>query len=54
MICGQVYNVSFHQKLEPIQFNLALAVTGAIRETSTEKLYNELGLENFKRTMQLL
>ena len=39
---------SFHQKLGSIQYNAALAVTGAIRDTSKEKLYQELGLEFFK------
>ena len=27
----QAYNASFHQKLEPIQYNSTLAITGAIR-----------------------
>ena len=34
IIYHQVYNVSFHQKLESIQYNVALAITGAIRGTS--------------------
>ena len=33
IIYNQVYNVSFHQKVESIQYN-ALAITGAIRGTS--------------------
>ena len=33
IIYNQVYNVSFHQKIESIQYN-ALAITGAIRGTS--------------------
>ena len=33
VIYNQVYNVSFHQKIESIQYN-ALAITGAIRGTS--------------------
>ena len=45
IIYDQAYNVSFHQKLESVQYNSALAITGAIRGTSTEKPYNELGLE---------
>ena len=40
---------SFHQKLEPIQYNAALVVTGAIRGSSREKLYQELGLESLKQ-----
>ena len=46
IIYDQVYNVSFHQKLE---YSSALAITGAIRGTSTEKLYNELGLETLEK-----
>ena len=45
----QEYNVSFHQKLESIQYNSAPAITGAIRGTSTEKLYNDLGLETLEK-----
>ena len=39
---------SFHKKLESIQYNACLAITGAIRGTSSEKLYQELGLESLK------
>ena len=45
----QPYNVSFHQKLESIQYNSALAITGATRGMSTEKLYNNLGLETLEK-----
>ena len=37
--------ISFHQKLDSIQYNAALAITGAIRGTSREKLFHELGFE---------
>ena len=40
--------MSFHQKLESIQYNACLAVTGAIRGTSKEKLYQELGLKSLQ------
>ena len=40
--------MSFHQKLESIQQNACLATTGAIRRTSKEKLYQELGLESLQ------
>ena len=43
IIYEQAFNSSFHEKLEPIQYNASLAITGAIRGTSREKLYNELG-----------
>ena len=33
------YKDSFHQKLEAILYNSALAITRAIRETSGEKLF---------------
>ena len=51
VIYGQHYNNSFHQKLESIQYNAALAITGAIRGSSREKLYQELGLESLKQRM---
>ena len=35
-------------KIESVQYNAALAITGAIRGTSKEKLYQELGLEFLK------
>ena len=34
IIYDQAYNVSFHQKIGSIQYNAALAITGAIRGTS--------------------
>ena len=37
--------MSFHQKLESIPYNAWLAITGAIRSTSKEIIYRELGLE---------
>ena len=48
-IHDQAYNDSFHQKLESIQYNAALAITGVIRDTSSEKLYLELGLESLQQ-----
>ena len=49
VIYDQHYYNSFHQKLESIQYNAALAITGAIRGSSREKLYQELGLESLKQ-----
>ena len=43
-IYDQQYNNSFRQKLEPIQFNAALAIRGS----SWEKLYQVLDLESLK------
>ena len=48
ILSDQAYNMSFHHKLESIQYNACLAITGAIRGTSMEKLYQELGLESFQ------
>ena len=48
IVYDQAYNSAFHDKLESIQYNTCLAITGAIRGTSTEKIYQELGLESLK------
>ena len=39
-------NASFMQKLESIQYNVSLAITGYFRGTSRDRLYSELGLES--------
>ena len=49
VIYDQAYTASFHQKIESVQYNSALAITGAIRGTSKEKLYHELGLESLEK-----
>ena len=56
IIYDQPNNESFCNKIERVQYNAALAVTGAIRGTSQTKLYNELGLESlkFRRWMRRL
>ena len=43
IVYDQAYNCAFHDKLESIQYNACLAITGAIRGISTEKIYQELG-----------
>ena len=48
VICEYAFNESFQNKLESVQYNAALAITGAIRGSSREKLYQELGLESLK------
>ena len=40
--------MSFHRKLESIQYNACLAITGTIRGTSKEKLCQEIGLESLQ------
>ena len=47
-IYDEAYNESFHQKLESIQYNACLVLSGAIRGSSREKLYHELGLESLQ------
>ena len=56
VIYDQPSNNSFSDKIKSVQYNAALAITGAIRGTSKEKLYNELGLEylSSKRWMKRL
>ena len=39
---------SLTNKIDSVQYNAALAITGAIRGTSKEKLYQELGFESLK------
>ena len=48
IIYDQPQNESFYDKLESVQYKAALAITGAIQETSRDKLYQELGLESLK------
>ena len=49
VIYDQIYNNTFHQKMESIQYNAAVAITGAIRGCSREKLFQELGLESLQQ-----
>ena len=48
IIYDQVYTVLFYQKIESVQYNSILAITGAIRGTSKEKLYQEPGLKTLE------
>ena len=49
VVYDQPSNDVFSNKLETVQYNAALAITGAIKGTSREKLYQELGLEYFQQ-----
>ena len=49
VIYDQAYTVSFQQKIEFVQDTTELASTGAIRGTSKEKHYHELGLETVEK-----
>ena len=44
----QAFNLSFQQKLESVQYRACLAITGAIRGTSREKIYQDVELESFQ------
>ena len=44
----QTFSLSFQQKLESILYRACLAITGAIRGTSKEKIYQELGLKSLQ------
>ena len=48
VIYDQPENESFSSKIESVQYNRSLAITRAIRGTSQEKLYQDLGLESFR------
>ena len=48
ILFDQTYNNSFHEKLKSIQYNACLALTGAIRDSSKEKIYQELGFESLR------
>ena len=44
VIYDQPENELFSSKIESVQYNVPLVITEAIRGTSQEKLYQELGL----------
>ena len=48
IVYDQAIHESFDKDLESIQFNATIAITGAIRGTSSEKLFQELDLESLK------
>ena len=48
ILYDQAFNLPFHQKLESIQYRACLTITGAIRGTSREKVYQGLGLESLQ------
>ena len=56
--CDVIYdkprNEKFIDTLESIQYNATLAITAAIKGTSKEKLYNELGLEYLRDRRSML
>ena len=48
MIYDQPNLFTLANKVESVQYNAALAITGAIRGSSKGKLYQELGFESLK------
>ena len=48
IIYDQPHNESVCEKLESVQYKVALAITGAMQETSREKIYQEIGLESLR------
>ena len=48
-----MFNEPWHKKLESTQYNVVLAIAGAIRGTNTVKLYQELGLEPLQNRRKL-
>ena len=48
IVYDRAFHESFHKKLESIQYNAAIAITGASKGTFSEKFFQELGLESLK------
>ena len=48
VIYDRASNELIHQNLESLQYSAAIAITGAIRGTSSEKLFQDLGKETRK------
>ena len=48
VIFDKIYNNSFQQRLESLQYKSSLAITGVIKGSATEKLYQELALDSLQ------
>ena len=46
IIYDKPLNESFKKQIELVQYNAALIITGAIKGTCRDKIYQELGLES--------
>ena len=53
IVYDRAFNESFHENFESTQNNAAIAITGAIRGTSSDTLFQELGLESLKSRRRL-
>ena len=42
----------FHQSLRSVQYSAAIAITGKIRGTSSEKIFKEMGLQNLNQNVR--
>ena len=54
IIYDKAYNVSFYQKLESIQYNPAVAITGAVREHPERSFVKNDVLNTLKADVQIL
>ena len=48
IVYDRAFSESFYKNIESVQDNAAMAITGAIRGTSSEKTFQEVGLESLK------
>ena len=48
IVYDQPNKLSLYEKIESLQYNAVLAITGAIKDSSKEKFYQELGFESLK------
>ena len=51
IIYDKPHKDSFIEKIERVQYNACLVITGAFKGISIELLYQELGLESLKQKM---
>ena len=49
----QTFNEFFYQRIQSVKYNAATPIIGASRGTSSEKLYQELGLESLRSRRRL-
>ena len=49
IVYDQTFNNSFHERRVSIQYNATLIMTGALRGSSREKPYQELGFESLQQ-----
>ena len=48
VLYDQTFNNFFQAKIESIQYNACLTITGVIRGTSKDKIYRGIGLESIQ------